>query len=128
MNSLAGTPGFVAPEIMRIAQYQQREEYTPSVDLYSLGKMLSLVLWRTKISNSDAGPKILVIPTNELIDNDPRVPDSALRLIDTLTQERPEARGTAEQLAAHPFFALCHVGRHTLPALDFVALERCAER
>merc|ERR1712000_644662 len=47
MDSLAGTPLYAAPEIMAIAQHQNREEYTPAVDLFSLGRTMLVMLWRT---------------------------------------------------------------------------------
>lgn len=125
MNSLAGTVAFAAPEVMRIMEYRQRQEYTPAVDLYSLGKTLALMLWRTKFGHGRS--KSLVVPDRQEFNDDPRVPQCASRLIDTLTQALPAARGSADQLASHSFFAKCHLrDRWTLPALDFAAMERRA--
>lgn len=126
LDSLAGTPLYAAPEIMTIAEKQIRKPYTPSVDLYSLGKTILVMLWRTKMFQPSQD---LEMPDLAQYRNDPRVPRSAQQMIDKLISHTPESRGRADQLVHQVFFSEVKINSQThpvIPAINWVKLEENA--
>jgi len=100
-ESLAGTALYAAPEILDIHSTSEKRSYSQTVDNYSFGRMIIVMLWRTKFMSDEYE---LVMPEPDEYDGDPRVPVHAVNLIKILTQEDPRRRGDLGALGAHPFF------------------------
>lgn len=100
LRSLTGTPHYCAPEIMEIHLSGRMSEYTPTVDIFSFGRVLLVMLWRSACPDNGE----LLHPYKEEYTNDPRVPLCAANLIQMVTNVDPRKRGSVEELIAHPFF------------------------
>lgn len=108
LRSLTGTPHYCAPEIMEIHLSGRMSEYTPTVDIFSFGRVLLVMLWRSACP--DTGE--LLHPYKEEYTNDPRVPLCAANLIQMVTNVDPRKRGSVEEVIAHPFFGdFIHLGQ-----------------
>jgi len=128
LESVAGNSEYMAPEIRTTwnAGLWVGPTYTSAVDLWSLGKMILVILWNAKfwyqIPGDDDGFWWLQTPSLEWLGGDeghPRVPASARQLVQRMMHDSAELRGTASELVRHRFFmALEHRGVQ-LPALDF---------
>lgn len=120
LQSIAGTMAYAAPEILKIMETQKMSPYTSTVDLFSLGRTLLVILWRTKYMED---PPELRMPHADDYRGDLRVPEVADNLITKMTSRDPKARGESRELRDHPFFqAFDHCGAQ-IDAVDWAALE-----
>ena len=131
MDSLAGSPLYSAPEIIGIATLGIRDEYTNAVDLYSLGRCMMVMLWRTRFSDSRAA---LRMPEDKEYNVDTRFPPAARVLIGRLTASQPSLRSTASRLEEDAFFkatslapAAAAAELRQLLALDFASMTSLAD-
>ena len=99
--SLCGTPGYWAPEIFNY--YQQQENYTTAVDIYSLGMLLRWLLGLdpTKTPFSIAKEQHAQYVVSEIDAAIKRCPPGekrdALTAARTMTQWEPDSRGSAKE-------------------------------
>lgn len=122
-ESLAGTLMYAAPEILEIRHSGEKRQYSVAVDNFSFGRMILVMLWRTKFMSDE---EELVMPDTEEYQGDHRVPELAAELIRTLTQRNPALRGDLGALCAHSFFSeFAHLHRKC-PAIQWGRLTHGA--
>jgi calcium/calmodulin-dependent protein kinase I len=101
MHTACGTPGYVAPEVLR------GEMYTNAVDLWSLGVILYILLCGfPPFYHPRTAELYKIIKKGHYTFPDPYwtdISDSAKDLVTHLLQVDPRERFTAEQVLAHPW-------------------------
>jgi serine/threonine protein kinase len=124
-ESLAGTLMYCAPEILEIRHHGEKRQYSVAVDNYSFGRMILVMLWRTKFTSDE---EELVMPEREEYEcvYDHRVPEPAADLIKTLTHQNPALRGNLAALCAHRFFGEFGYLHTTCPAIQWARLTHGA--
>jgi len=103
MHSACGTPGYVAPEILR----GEREGYGRAVDLWSIGVIIYILVCGYPPFADDDNDKLFVMIQNAAFEfHSPyfdEVSGEAKDLICKLLVTEPSHRLTAEQALAHPW-------------------------
>ncbi|KAK9834635.1 hypothetical protein WJX74_006249 [Apatococcus lobatus] len=113
MASKVGTPGYIAPEVMQNAE---DTEYGPAADIWSLGVLLYVLLFRaypfldaSEAANANAQGQFMVI-LKRIVDSkysfppNVRVSDEAKRLIQRMLVVDPKERITIAQICEDPWF------------------------
>ncbi|CAD5126048.1 DgyrCDS14221 [Dimorphilus gyrociliatus] len=108
LTELCGTPGYLAPEVLKVSMYEDEPGYGTAVDLWACGVIMYTLLvgcppfWHRK--------QMLMLraimegkyntSTAEWLD----LSDTSKDLIEKLLQVEPEKRITAKEALCHPFF------------------------
>jgi calcium/calmodulin-dependent protein kinase I len=103
MNTACGTPGYVAPEVLK------NEPYGKAVDMWSLGVILYILLCGfPPFYHESTAALYKMIKKGEYDFPDPYwtdISDNAKNLVKCLLTVNPTKRYTAEQVLAHPWIA-----------------------
>ncbi|KAM3138695.1 hypothetical protein pb186bvf_009259 [Paramecium bursaria] len=99
-SSICGTPGYMAPEILR------KEKYTTKADLFSVGVIMYQLYSRSKLFSASKVREILIKNKDFEIKNLSTIdiPDRGFDLLINLLQTTPNKRYSANQALQHPFF------------------------
>ncbi|KAL1124420.1 hypothetical protein AAG570_001048 [Ranatra chinensis] len=119
LSDLCGTPGYLAPEVLKTNMYQDTEGYNQAVDMWACGVIMYTLLvgcppfWHRKqivmLRNIMEGNYSFTSP--EWAD----VSDQAKDLITKLLVVNPAERYTVEQALVHPFFQVMMFDQDIVP-------------
>eukprot|EP00465_Bigelowiella_longifila_P014758 CAMPEP_0185257992 /NCGR_PEP_ID=MMETSP1359-20130426/6984_1 /TAXON_ID=552665 /ORGANISM="Bigelowiella longifila, Strain CCMP242" /LENGTH=335 /DNA_ID=CAMNT_0027843313 /DNA_START=56 /DNA_END=1063 /DNA_ORIENTATION=+ len=103
MNTACGTPGYVAPEVLR------KQKYTEAVDVWSLGVILYILLCGfPPFYHENTGALYKQIKSGDYDFPDPYwkdITDSAKDLIKKMLTVDPKSRITIQNILAHPWIS-----------------------
>ncbi|CAD8105834.1 unnamed protein product [Paramecium primaurelia] len=104
--SVCGTPGYIAPEILRV-ENQQNEYFTTKCDVFSAGVIFYKLLTKRTLFRAENTADIMKANTQCDIHLDElqlNVQKEALNLLKLMLEPNPKLRPTASQCLEHPYF------------------------